>query len=654
MKGLGVFLIFLLLASVLMPVLSVTAQPAKVPHEDPEAVGSALDSFSFLSQYAEIFALVASRQYSNASELSEQLKHITVPENLRYVIDRYNDLTRQLITVLGDLDSTLNTAESLLDQNRLSEAGKALQQAGVLVAKAQILLDDLKAATLTMSQRLGVFSSAVASKVRDAYDTLQRMLLRLQELIDLYHQLLERANQRAEAQLDATSLSLGLNATSCFVGDYLHVSGTLASGGVGLAGRAVELQIDGQRVAMANTDSNGEYSALIRVPYKYVDHVLVNALYTPQGGDKTVYLASASPMVRVEVLFYRTLLEVALPSVAYPGLALSIQGNVTSEDGLPLGGRQVRVVFDGQVIGQVLTDGAGGFAVRPVVGANATLGNHTLSVRVDSSGLYAGVSVSRVLLVQKMVTKLEVSAASLVVLPSSLYVNGSVASASGPLGGASVHVVFANSSTVVKSASDGSFNVTVEVPFNTVFAGNQELKVTVVPAQPWQATVQRTEGVLVLNPISIAVALVCSFSVVFVMYSKFSGVRGKKGLPVSLQSGQAFVLPPKGDASAVEVVGGVGLVQVKFEGLKGRVLRAYVSALSLVQSVTGESLMPDMTLHEYLVVAGAKCGGAVEAFSALTGLAEKSLYSPHVITEAEAVVAEQLVVDIGGALNGSA
>jgi hypothetical protein len=64
---------------------------------------------------------------------------------------------------------------------------------------------------------------------------------------------------------------------------------------------------------------------LIRVPYKYVDHVLVNALYTPQGGDKTVYLASASPMVRVEVLFYRTLLEVALPSVAYPGLALSIQ-----------------------------------------------------------------------------------------------------------------------------------------------------------------------------------------------------------------------------------------------------------------------------------------------------------------------------------------
>jgi hypothetical protein len=59
MKGLGVFLIFLLLASVLMPVLSVTAQPAKVPHEDPEAVGSALDSFSFLSQYAEIFALVA-------------------------------------------------------------------------------------------------------------------------------------------------------------------------------------------------------------------------------------------------------------------------------------------------------------------------------------------------------------------------------------------------------------------------------------------------------------------------------------------------------------------------------------------------------------------------------------------------------------------
>jgi len=646
----SVFLVFLLLAPIFMSGLTVSAQPSKVPHEDPAAAQSELDSFSFLSQYAEIFGLVSSRQYANASQLSEQLKHITVPENLRYIIDRYNDLTQQLISVFRDLDSCLNTAESLLDQNRLSEAGQKLQQAGTLVAKAQILLDDLKAATLTMSQRLGVFSAAAASKVRDAYDTLQSMLRRLQELIDWYYQLLERAKQRAEAQLDATTLTLRLNATSCFVGDYLYASGRLTSGGGGLANRAVVLQIDGQRVATVSTNSNGEYSALIRVPYKYVSYVLVNALYTPEGGDKAVYLASTSSMIRVEVRFYRTLLDVALPAVAYPGLSLSIHGNVTSQEGLPLAGRQVKVVFDGKVISHVSTDEAGRFAVKPVIASNTTLGNHTLTVRVDSSGLYAGVSVSRVLSIQRMATKLEVSMPSLVVAPSSMYINGSVASASGPLAGANVRVVFANDSVVVKSAIDGSFNVTVDVPFSSVFAGNQELKVIVVPTQPWQAVAQKTEGIFVLNIFGIVVALVCSFAVVFVVYSRF-GSKVKKG-QVPSQAEQTFL--PSKDVAAVQVVGEVSLPAVKFEGLKGRVLMAYVKALNLVQAVTGESLMPDMTLHEYLVVAGAKCGDVFKVFSDLTVLAERSLYSSHAITEAEAVAAEQLVEDIGGKLNGFA
>lgn len=646
----SVFLIFLLLAPVFASALMVSAQPSKVPHEDPAAAQSELDSFSFLSQYAEIFGLVSSRQYANASQLSEQLKHITVPENLKYIIDRYNDLTQQLISVLRDLDSCLNTAESLLDQNRLSEAGQKLQQAGTLVAKAQILLDDLKAATLTMSQRLGVFSAAAASKVRDSYDTLQSMLRRLQELIDWYHQLLARTKQRAETQLDATTLTLRLNATSCFVGDYLYASGRLTSAGGGLANRVVVLQIDGQRVATVSTNSNGEYSALIRVPYKYVSYVLVNALYTPQGGDKAVYLASTSSMARVEVRFYRTLLDVALPAVAYPGLSLSIHGNVTSQEGLPLVGRQVNVVLDGKVISQVLTDETGRFAVKPVIAANTTLGNHTLTVRVDSSGLYAGVSVSRVLSIQRMATKLEVSMPSLVVAPSSMYINGSVASASGPLGGANVRVIFANGSVVVKTAGDGSFNVTVDVPFSTGFAGNQELRVIVVPTQPWQAVAQKTEGIFVFNIFGIVVALVCSFAVVFVIYLRF-GTKVKKS-QVSSQAERTFL--PSKDVAAVQVVGEGSLPVVKFEGLKGRVLMAYVKALNLVQSVSGESLMPDMTLREYLAVAGAKCGDAFKVFSDLTVLAERSLYSSHAITDGEVAAAEQLAEDIGGKLNGSA
>ncbi len=198
MKRIAIFLLFLMLASVFVPCMSVRAEPSLVPHEDPAAVQSVMDSYSFLAQYADIFALMAAKNYDNASRLSEELSHITVPEDLSYVINRYNDLTQQLIGVLNDLQSTLDTASSLLDQYRLDEAGQALDHAGVLVAKAQILLGDLKDATLTLSQRLGVFAASADSKIRQAYDQLQTMLQRLLDLINQYHTLLQRANQRDE------------------------------------------------------------------------------------------------------------------------------------------------------------------------------------------------------------------------------------------------------------------------------------------------------------------------------------------------------------------------------------------------------------------------------------------------------------------------
>jgi hypothetical protein len=655
MKRLSLVLILVLLVPMLIPCMAVNGQPSQIPHEDPSATQSTLDSYSFLSQYVEIFQLTASGQYENASQLTERLSHITVPEDLRYIIDRYSNLTQQLISVLLELDDTLNTASSLLDQYRIAEAGQSLDHAGVLVAKAQILLGDLQDATLTMSQRLGVFSSIVTSKVREAYNSLQGMLDRLQDLIDVYHQLLSRANQRVEGikaeQLDSTALTLNLNATSGFVGGYLSASGVLTSDGSGLGNREVKVLLDGETVATTNTGANGAYHALIRVPYKYVDSVSIKALYTPQGKDKGAYLASVSPSIKVQVLFYRTMLSVSVPGVAYPGLSLSVNGNVISQDGLPLSGRQVKVILDGDVIGHITTEANGAFNVKALITSQAKLGINSLRVTVDSSGLYAGATSTRNITIQKMATTLEISAPSVIVLPSQLYLNGSVESASGPLRSANVEIEFANSSAIVKTLSDGSFNITIDVPFNTVFVGNQNLKVDVVPAESWQAVSQKTQSITVLNSVSIVVALACSFSIVFVMYYRSVGLRNKKGQkPVEII--KAFNLPTN-DAGSKDI-SETAMPMMKFEGLKGRVLKAYVEALGSVQSVTGESLMPDMTLHEYLQVTISKIGNASGWFSDLTLLSEKCLYSAQAPNESEAEMAEKLAETIRRTMNGNA
>jgi uncharacterized protein YukE len=110
------------------------------------------------------------------------------------------------------------------------------------VAKAQILLGDLKDATATVSQRLGVFSSAAQSKTQQAYNQLQSMLEKLNQLIERYHELLKRANQRVEEikaeKLKHTTLTLSFNSTRCYVGSTVSATGTLTSQGEPLGNRA--------------------------------------------------------------------------------------------------------------------------------------------------------------------------------------------------------------------------------------------------------------------------------------------------------------------------------------------------------------------------------------------------------------------------------
>ena len=207
----------------------------------------------------QIFALMSAQDYANASKLSEYLTHITVPADLSYIVNRYNNLTQQLINTLSDLQSNLNTASSLLNQYRLTEAGQALDQAGILVSQAQILLGQLQDATSTLSQQLGVFATQAQGKVMQAYNQLENMLQQLNDLINRYHTLLQEASQREETikseNLAPTTLTLTLNTTKCFVGGIVDASGVLSSKGQVMPNRAVQLLLDGSQVMTANTTS---------------------------------------------------------------------------------------------------------------------------------------------------------------------------------------------------------------------------------------------------------------------------------------------------------------------------------------------------------------------------------------------------------------
>jgi hypothetical protein len=656
MKTQAVLLVILLLTGISAAYLPTNAEPTLTPHEDPATTQSKMDAYSFLAEYATIFSLMSNQLYANASRLSEQLSHITVPADLNYIINRYNNLTQQLINVLNDLQGTLDSASSLLDQNRLSEAGQVLDRASVLVAKAQILLGDLKDATATVSQRLGVFSSAAQSNTHQAYNQLQSMLEKLSLLIERYHALLDKANQRVEEikaeNLDTTSLTLSTNNTSCYVGSTVSAAGTLTSQGTPLGNREVRLYIDGVQTAETITDSNGNYQTAIGIPYKYVNSITVQAIFPPTGSDKNEYLAALSPTITLKLLYFITNLEISASNVGYPGLPFTITGKVTDANGHGLTDRQVIIALDGTKQTQVKTNQEGTFTAKFTISTQATLGKHTLTVSVGAQNLYASTSKQMAISVQKVATNLQVETPTFIILPAQLEITGKAASSSGPLKGANIRVEYANVSTTVKTLDDGSFNLTIEVPLNIALAGGQELRIAAQPQEPWQAAAETTKNIFALNSVSTSVALASSCSVFALTYMKFAkNKKSKKAIPGTRQTISAL---PSTDnkKSAIITLPSIGITRVK--GSRGQIIQFYAEALTAVQMSTGARMAPSMTLREYAQASKLKIGAIEREFRDLTGLAEKSLYSPHEIQPSEIKQAEELSKGLRRNLNADA
>jgi hypothetical protein len=636
--------------SLLLPCAAVRGQTSFVPHEDPEAAQSVMDAYSFLSQYADILGLVASKQYANASRLTEQLSHITVPADLSYVINRYNNLTLQLIEVLGELQITLDSASLLLNQYRLDEAVAKLQRAGLLVAKAEILLGDLMDATATLSARFGVFAAPAESKIRQAYDALQGILQRLTDLINQYHALLTSINRQKEEiivkQLDPVALTLKLNSTSVFVGGVVAASGVLTSNGAFMQNRSVVLLLDGVQVAATRTSINGSFYAIMQIPFEYVHVMAAQALYTPLGNDTGVYLAALSPTVTISVTFYDTKLNVTIPDVAYPGLPLTVNGTVASKDDTPLGGRTVRVLFDGGLLGDLRSDLLGFFNLQTTVSAQTITGSHTVRFVVEPEGVYAGASEQKTLSVKKMVSAVNVQAPSFVLLPSEVRISGVASSATGPIKYAKVTVEFASTSAFAETLGDGSFNLTMNLPLNTVFGGSQSLMVTVEPEEPWQDLAQARVDVFVLNSVSVGLALVSSVCGAVVLYAMYRKSKSKREERKAQVLGSPIL--PRGNG----VLGSVASKpEFRFEGLKGKVLEAYAKAVKSVELLTGSLLKSEMTLREFLFEVEPKLGDAFGVFAELTTLAEKALYSPHMPNAEDVSKAEELSGKIGRVLN---
>lgn len=339
-----------------------------------------------------------------------------------------------------------------------------------------------------------------------------------------------------------------------------------------------------------------------------------------------------NPPMAVKTEFYHpTLLEVSAPETAYPGLPITISGQVSPTDGAA--SRLVRVLIDNTRLAEEMMPGR--FSLKITPPQQIATGDHNLTVIVTPQEHYAGAATSLPITISRMPIQTKIQVPQFTVIPKKIQISGQVYQGVTPVTDARISLAFRDATTVVKTSSDGSFTGTIEAPLDLSLIGPQELGITVEPVEPWYASLETERGILVINPVITGLMLAALATLGLLAFTK-TRLPSPHGAPIIPEA--KFKEPP-----IIAPAPGAGYW---LTSTTGRILLAYGSGLRAVEKATGIPMAPHTTLREFLNATSPKLPTAIKPFTELTALAETALYSTHELDEHTATSAELLAATI--------
>ena len=382
------------------------------------------------------------------------------------------------------------------------------------------------------------------------------------------------------------------------------------------------------------SDRMGIFTALassqLRQTYERLEEVLHRLRQLIDKLNQLRESLTENPQMAITTSFYYpTLLEVSAPETAYPGLSFTISGQVSSTDGII--DRTIKVLLDNTQLAEEIIRGQ--FSLPITLPPQISTGEHSLTVVATPQGHYSGASTSLTINISRIPIQMDIQAPQLIVIPKAIQISGKVYHSLGSLQDARLSLTFRDSSTIVKTATDGSFIATIEAPLDLSLVGPQGLTITITPVEPWYAPLQIKRWIFTVNPATIGVMLVAFISLGLLIFTRVRArpVRPREEIAIAEVKPREppTVAPPP---------------RPKYEltGIKGRILSAYLDGLEAVAKVTGTPMAPHTTLRELLNAAISQLPAAIKPFTELTTIAEIALYSAHRLDENTATRAEQL------------
>jgi|GEM_PF-2385636 len=568
------------------------------PSELPEEYPSVID---LLSIYATIMDKALLEDFGESLRNLNELVEIHVPENVKYIYNRFNELLRDELDKLNSTRGYIDITKLNIILGRLEYARGNLSSATYTLAEANLTHIELRRSVKEFERMLRIPLNQLASKLVSLEELLTRYSNEIKELWD-------RLEDLKRAGLEETQLFIWVDRDHVWTGETVQLNGFLRSGeGYPLERRTVSTFLDGKKIISLTTDSRGFFSAKLLMKGIYEPTVEVHVEYTPSGEDVGRYKSSKSNTITIYILYDEPIIHAKLSrSRAYPDQLVHVYGRVNTSLGrLP---EKIYVsVFGVTLSSDLRSNGAFRFTFR--IPEDVEEGFHHVRLYTKASGIIAPSEKILTILVEKIPLNVTYSAPAIVLSGGEIVVTGKVADSTGPLtiplAYSRVTISGFGNQFTAYSDEDGMFTVSIDVPISIM---TRRLNVSLLiepPSQLYKARIFSVE-VFVINPLTIiAPSLVFAIALVYtvpMIREARASIAGRKVPEIMEEGVEEFFLEIPGS---------------KF---------FYMRAASIVGEATGVYIRDHETIREYLARVKNRLGEAYRIFEKISMLAEGELY----------------------------
>ena len=588
----------------LTALLATTLTYANLPrHLNPQQAEPETPSkLELLMIYGSIMDAAISRNFTHALEKINELYGVYIPENVRYVYDRFNELLSKEISKLNQTSIFLNETKLKLSQGFFENATRTLENAEISLAEVDVIHRELEDSSKELSSVLGISPPQLSRKLEGLRDLIQ-------EYRDEIYSLSLQIKQLKEKEIIGTKLTLWASSSEAWIGSRIMIYGTLRDEDDNpMMGRTVTICLDGRRIKEFVTHEDGSFYGSIDIPYLYEPNVKLSAEYIPRGDDLGKFKASRSKIIMLSLIYDTPTINVHVDKMnATPLETLKVTGQILTSSGILPDSLHVDAFGEAKV---VRISGDGFFNLTIDIPGRASTGIHEIIFYTEAHDILAPARNVIRINVYRIPVHLSIKAPAIALTGTQMLIEGKLSTAGNFTNNAldgEIALEFLGDRRLLK-VENGMFSANLSIPL-TAPSGFTDIAIEFDPANPvYSHSITRIK-LLIINPIIILIPL---FGVIYLSKTAVKTLSLKR-------RPRAKTTAEEAEAEAVEEI-------ERRIGELAEIVEIYLEAVKVVEKMIGVTKKPSETIREFLNKVIDVLGEKAAIFEEISYIAETAIY----------------------------